>query len=64
VALISLDHEQALDASEFALALWKHMIATPLEEFVGYHASGIKSQDIANLINAVGLAGIAIGVNR
>jgi hypothetical protein len=40
------------------------MIATPLEEFVGYHASGIKSQDIANLINAVGLAGIAIGVNR
>lgn len=64
VALISLDHEQALDASEFALALWKHMIATPLEELVGYHASGIKSQDIANLINAVGLAGIAIGVNR
>jgi hypothetical protein len=64
VALISLDHEQALDASEFALALWKHMIATPLEELVGYHASGIKSQDIANLINAAGLAGVAVGVNR
>lgn len=64
VALISLDHDEALDASEFALSLWKHMIASPLDELVGYHASGLKSEDIANLIHAAGLAGIAVGVNR
>jgi hypothetical protein len=64
VALIALDHQQALDASEFALDLWRHMIASPLEELTAYHASGLKSEDIANLVHAAGLAGIAVGVNR
>lgn len=64
ITLISLDHEQALDASEYALNLWKHVIASPLQELVGYHSSGLTSEDIANLIHAAGLAGIAIGVNR
>lgn len=64
VELVRLDQEQALDASDYALKTWKAMIASPLEELVAYHASGLKSQDIANLIHAAGLAGIAVGVNR
>ena len=64
VALITLDQDEALDASEFALQLWSHAIATPLDELVQYHASGIKPEDIAQLIQALSLAGTAVGVNR
>jgi len=64
VTLIALDHEEALDATEYALNLWKHMIGSPLEQLVGYHASGLTSEDIANLLHAAGMAGIAVGVNR
>jgi hypothetical protein len=64
VELIALDHEESLDNSEYALKLWAHMIAVPIEELVAYHSSGLKSQDVANLIHAAGLAGIAVGVNR
>ena len=60
--LMYLAHDQALDTSEFALNQWKLMIATPLEELVGYHASGITKEDIANLFHAAALAAIAVGV--
>jgi hypothetical protein len=64
VSLITLDHDEALDASEYALALWNHMIASPLEQLVAYHASGITPEDIANLVQAASLAGVAVGTNR
>lgn len=64
IELVALAQEEALDGSEYALKLWAHMIAIPLEELVAYHSSGLKSEDIANLIHAAGLAGIAVGVNR
>lgn len=63
VALIGLDHDEALDASEYALLLWKHTIASPLEQLLAYHASGLKSQDVADLVQAASLIGIAVGVN-
>lgn len=64
LAMISLDHEEALDSTEFALGLWKEMISAPLEQLVNYHASGITSDDISKLLQAASLAGIAVGVNR
>lgn len=64
LAMISLDHEEALDSTEFALGLWKEMISSPLEQLVNYHASGITSDDISKLLQAASLAGIAVGVNR
>jgi hypothetical protein len=64
VALISLDHDEALDASEFALNLWKYMVAAPVEQLLAYHASGLTPDEIARLFQAASLAGVAVGVNR
>ena len=52
------------DLSETALAAWKDFIRAPLQEVATYHEGGLTPEDIANVIHALGLAGIAVGVNR
>lgn len=62
--LIGLRHAASVDASENALLQWQNMIGVPLSQLVAFHKGGITSEDLANLINAIGLGGIAVGVNR
>ena len=64
VALIALEHDEALDASEYALALWQQTVQSPLQELADYHASGLKPEDVARLVQAASLVGVAVGVNR
>lgn len=52
------------DLSEVALTAWKDFIRAPLQEVAAYRNGGLKSEDIANLIRALGLGGIAVGTNR
>ena len=63
VALIGLDHDEALDSSEFALSLWEQTIAMPMAELLAYHGSGIKPEDVARFAQAAALVGVAVGVN-
>lgn len=54
----------ALEATEVSLTAWKDFIRAPLLEIAAYHEGGLRSEDLANLIHAIGLGGIAVGVNR
>jgi len=57
--LISLDHGAALDSSEIALLQWQNLVAVPLGELVTFHRSGITTEEIGQLLQVLGLAGIA-----
>jgi hypothetical protein len=61
--LLGIDHHAALENSSAAFAQWSNLIGVPLSQLVAYHESGIKSEDLANLINAAGLSAIAAGVH-
>ena len=52
-------HSAVLDASENALAQWESLIKIPIDNLVAFHASGTKAQDIAALLNALGLGALA-----
>ena len=60
--LIAQRHEVLLDESESALAMTDNLIRVPLAQLSKLYASGIKSEDLANLIQALGLSAIAINV--
>jgi hypothetical protein len=63
--LIALDHEEAVDASETAIALWNGLITTPVNQLAAYHGSGVKAEQLAALIvQLVTLGSIGVGVNR
>lgn len=62
--LIALEHEAALDHSEASLKIWKASIDVPVAALLAYHQGGLKPEDIVELLKALGLGGIALGVNR
>lgn len=59
--LIDLDHAQAMDSAEAAAQMWNALIATPINQLVEYHGSGVKPEQLAQIL---ALLGIAVGVNR
>jgi len=61
--LIALGHERVLDTSEIALAHWQNLVGIPLDRLVAWHESGIRPELIAQVVQAIGLAAIAVGVN-
>jgi hypothetical protein len=61
--LIGARHVAALDVSEVALAQWENLIGVPINGLVAYHASGLKPEDIAAFLQALGVIGIAAGVH-
>jgi hypothetical protein len=62
--LIANQHDAAIDATEAAYLQWNNCIGVPLAQLEAYHASGIKPEDIANLIQAAGFAAVGVGVNK
>jgi hypothetical protein len=60
--LIGQAHEGALDNSEIALAQADALIRIPLEQVAKAYASGVRPEDLANLIRALGLSAIAVRV--
>ena len=61
--IFGIDHRAALENSSAAFAQWSNLIGVPLSQLVAYHESGIKSEDLANLINTAGFSAIAAGVH-
>ena len=59
----NLIRRTSLEASKIALTAWNDLIRVPLNEVKAYHDGGITTEEIAALINAVGLTAIAVGVN-
>ena len=61
--MIGVRHEAVVDNSENALGQFENLVAVPLSQLVAYHGSGIKPEQIGNLISAAGLSVIGVGVN-
>ncbi len=61
--LIGLQHDVSLDSSEIALAQWQNLIGIPVSQLVALHGTGIKPDDIGNLVQALGLGAIASNVD-
>jgi len=57
-------YRMSLDFSETALRARDDLIRAPLQEITTYHEGGIRSEEVAALLHAIGLGAIAIGVNR
>ncbi len=57
-------YRESLDVSGVALEARNDLIRAPLQEITAYHESGIRSEELAALLQAVGVAGIAAGVNK
>ena len=53
---------QSLEMSEIAVVTWNDLIRAPLSEITAYHEGGITSEEIARLVNALGITAIAVGV--
>ena len=63
--LAHLSHLEVAASDEFAIRAWDGLIATPVTQLAAYHQTGIRPAELADLIvKAMGLGGIAIGVNR
>lgn len=59
---IALMREEALDKSETSLQIWKATIQTPVDALLAYHGSGLKPEDLIELLKAIGIGVIAAGV--
>lgn len=60
--IIGIDHRAALRNSTAAFEQWSNLILIPFSQLVAYHESGIRSEDLANLISAAGFSAIAPGL--
>ena len=60
--IAGIDHRAALRNSTTAFEQWSNLIGVPLSQLVAYHESGIRSEDLANLISAAGFSAIAPGL--
>lgn len=61
--MILTEYRESLLRSEAAIAAWNSLISTPIIQLKAYHAGGITAQDFAQLLQALGLVGIAWNVN-
>ncbi len=61
--LIDIDHASALDGSLAALETWEVSVKQPVAALAAYHATGLKTENLVELLKAVGLFAIAVGEN-
>jgi hypothetical protein len=61
--LVLADYRDSLIASEGSVAAWDALVATPVAQLQAYHSTGVKPEDIARLVQALGVVGIAVRVD-
>ena len=57
-------HERALAYAEVNVKQWESLIGTTVNQVADYSASGFKAEQIANLLNTLGIFYIGAGVNK
>ena len=62
--LIDVDHAEILDRSETALTLWETAVKQPVTVLAAYHGSGVRPEDLIEILKATGLFAIAGGVSN
>ncbi|NNG25546.1 hypothetical protein [Telluria aromaticivorans] len=63
VRLNATGYREALILAEESVGSWKALLDTPMEQLKAYHAGGLKPAELAPLLQAIGIFGIANGVN-
>lgn len=63
VRLNATGYTQALILAEESVGSWKALLDTPIDQLKAYHAGGLKPAELAPLLQAIGIFGIANGVN-
>lgn len=61
--LVLADYRESLIASEGGVAAWDAPVATPLTQIQTYHSGGVKTEDFARLLQALGVVGIAARID-
>jgi hypothetical protein len=56
----NVSHLRAVDDSQFALLAYDALISSPLTLLANYHATGITASDVAQLLQVLAIAGIAV----
>jgi len=63
--LTDLKHRENLAARDAALKTWHNLAAVPIEQLDGYFQSGLKPDEIADLlVKALGFTAITVGVSQ
>lgn len=60
--LIDADYRDAMLRSEASVAGWNALISVPIEQLKAYHAGGVTPQELAQLLQALGIIGVAVRV--
>lgn len=60
--LVATQYERVLVNSRYAAAQWDALLDTTAKILSEYHASGIKTEDVAEFFKALGLVSIGVGV--
>ncbi|MDO9236469.1 MAG: hypothetical protein Q7U28_10635 [Aquabacterium sp.] len=60
--MVLTEYGESLLRSEAAIAAWNSVISTPIDQLKAYHAGGVTPQDFAQLLQALGVVGIAVRV--
>ena len=60
--MVLTEYRESLLRSEAALAAWNPVISTPIDQLKTYHAGGLTRQDFVQLLQALGVVGIAVNV--
>jgi len=57
-------YDETIVRSKYAAMMWQNLIEGVANVLAGYHSTGIKPEDLARLIEALGVISIGVGVNR
>jgi len=57
---LDLEEQSAADRAEYAIDVYRAVLATPLNQFLAYEDAGIKPADLAKLIADIASA---VGIN-
>jgi len=57
-------YDETVVRSKYAAIMWQNLIEGVANVLAGYHSTGIKPEDLARLVETLGVLGIGVGVNR
>ena len=60
--LIDADYRDSQLRSEASIAAWNALISVPIDQLKAYHAGGVTPQETAQLLQALGVIGVAVRI--
>ena len=61
---ITTFYEETIERSKAGALMWQNLLDGVANTVAGYHSAGVKPEEIAQLLQALGVVAVGIGVNR